>query len=159
MPLALTKISDDYSVAPQITPDDIAEIAQAGFKTIINNRPDQEGGQDQPTSAAIEAAAHAAGIQYVYIPVVPNAILPAQVAAFKQAYDAAAKPALGFCRTGNRAANMLKLAQSNAASSTPNPNASASASVMQWFKSKCLITKLVRWVKAKTTQDLTPKTP
>jgi protein tyrosine phosphatase (PTP) superfamily phosphohydrolase (DUF442 family) len=33
------------------------------------------------------------------------------VAAFKSNYAAAVKPVLGFCRTGNRAANIFKLAQ------------------------------------------------
>jgi uncharacterized protein (TIGR01244 family) len=44
-------------------------VADAGFKTVINNRPDFEGGPAQPTSAQMEAAAKAAGLSYAFLPV------------------------------------------------------------------------------------------
>lgn len=44
----------------QITVDDVAVLARQGYRSIINNRPDGEGGPSQPTSAQIEAAAKAA---------------------------------------------------------------------------------------------------
>ena len=44
MPLFITKLSDTFSTSPQITVDDVVAIAALGFKTIINNRPDGEGG-------------------------------------------------------------------------------------------------------------------
>ncbi len=118
MTIEINQQSADFSTAPQISVADVAEIARQGFKTIINNRPDLEGGPDQPTSAQIQAAAEAAGLAYIHIPVVPNNILPEQVSAFSQAYQAAAKPVLGFCRTGNRASSIYKqaLAQSNSSS-------------------------------------------
>ena len=37
------KISDGLSVSPQISADDIKEIARLGFRSIICNRPDGEG--------------------------------------------------------------------------------------------------------------------
>lgn len=142
MTIQITKLSNDFSTAPQITVDDVAEIAQLGFKTIINNRPDNEGGAEQPTSSQLKVAAEKLGLTYVYIPVIPNNILPEQVDAFHVAYDLAAKPVLGFCRTGNRASSIYKLAQTN-----PNNPSSASApkGLLAWFKSKCLITRLWRW--------------
>ena len=69
MSLPLQAIASDVCVAPQLEPSAMAEAAAAGFKSVINNRPDFEGGPDQPTSAQIEAAAQAAGLQYVYLPV------------------------------------------------------------------------------------------
>ena len=113
MTIQITPQSIDFSTAPQINVQDMVEIAQLGFKTIINNRPDFEGGADQPTSAQIQAAAEAAGLAYVYIPVIPNNILPDQVSAFANAYVSAAKPILGFCRTGNRAGSICKMALAN----------------------------------------------
>lgn len=110
MTIQITPQSNEFSTAPQINADDLAEIAQLGFKTIINNRPDFEGGADQPTSAQIQAAAEAAGLAYIYIPVVPNNISPEQVSAFANAYASAAKPVLGFCRTGNRAGSICNMA-------------------------------------------------
>lgn len=113
MTIEITQQSADFSTAPQISVSDVAELARLGFKTIINNRPDFEGGADQPTSAQIQAAAEAVGLKYVFIPVVPNNIQPEQVQAFGQAFATAAKPALAFCRTGNRANSIYKQALSS----------------------------------------------
>jgi uncharacterized protein (TIGR01244 family) len=144
MALNITKMTDDYSTSPQISPSDMAEIASLGFKTIINNRPDLEGGAEQPTSHAIAEAAKQHGLQYVYIPVIPNQIQPDQVAAFSKAFSDAPKPALGFCRTGNRASQMYTRANAQ-----QNQNTSPFQAMCTWMKSKCLITRLIRWAKTK----------
>ena len=68
----LQPLSANVSAAPQLEPAAMALLAQAGFKSIINNRPDHEGGADQPTSAAMEAAALAAGLAYRHLPVAPG---------------------------------------------------------------------------------------
>ena len=144
MTIQITKVTDEFSTAPQISVEDIAEIAQLGFKTIINNRPDAEGGDEQPTSAQLKAKAEALGLNYVHIPVIPNNILPHQVDVFASAYNVATKPVLGFCRTGNRAGNMFRLSQSNSSQQSNAPKG-----LVAWFKSKCLITRVWRWYKAK----------
>lgn len=102
-----------FSTVGQINADDVAQIAALGFKTIINNRPDLEGGADQPMSQQIQAAAEALGLHYVHIPVIPNNIQPAEVSAFKAAFNDAPKPVLAFCRTGNRANSLFQLAQAS----------------------------------------------
>jgi uncharacterized protein (TIGR01244 family) len=144
MTIQITKLTDEFSTAPQISVEDIVEIAQLGFKTIINNRPDAEGGEEQPTSAQLKSKAEAHGLAYVHIPVVPNNIMPNQVEAFALAYNSAAKPVLGFCRTGNRAGNMFKLSQSSDTQQNTAPKG-----LVGWLKSKCLITRVWRWYKAK----------
>ena len=146
MPIQITKQSDDFSTAPQISVDDIPEIANLGFKTIINNRPDYEGGESQPTSAELRAIAEQNGIAYLYIPVIPNSIHPAQVVAFSASFALAQKPVLAFCRTGNRAGNIFKLAQIEAASLSPN---TTSKSLLVWLKEKCLITRFFSLVQDK----------
>ncbi|MDX1914963.1 MAG: TIGR01244 family sulfur transferase [Methylophilus sp.] len=115
MPLNINKITENYCTTAQISTEDIAEIAALGFKTIINNRPDHEGGAEQPTSATIKQHAEQIGIQYHHIPVIPNQIQAQQIDAFTQAFATAPKPILAFCRTGNRAARMLELAQAKQA--------------------------------------------
>jgi hypothetical protein len=35
MALTITKVLNTYSTSPQITPDDVAEIADLGYKSII----------------------------------------------------------------------------------------------------------------------------
>jgi uncharacterized protein (TIGR01244 family) len=147
MTIQITKLSNDFSTAPQISVDDVAEVAQLGFKTIINNRPDDEGGAEQPKSAQLKAAAEQLGLNYVYIPVIPNNLQPEQITTFVAAYSLAAKPALGFCRTGNRAGNIYKLSQMG--ETKQNSAAAAAKGLIAWFKSKCLITRLWRWYKAK----------
>ena len=142
MTIQITKVSDDFSTAPQISVDDMVEIAQLGFKTIINNRPDNEGGAEQPTSVQLAAAAEKLGLNYVYIPIIPNNIQPNQIDEFSVAYNLAAKPVLGFCRTGNRAGSIFKLAQTSLANKS---SASAPKGLLAWLKSKCLITRFWRW--------------
>jgi len=144
MTIQITKVTDEFSTAPQINVDDIVEVAKLGFKTIINNRPDAEGGDEQPTSAQLKAKAEALGLAYVHIPVIPNNITPNQIDAFTSAYNVATKPVLGFCRTGNRAGNMFRLSQSN---STKQSN--APKGLVAWLKSKCLITRVWCWYKGK----------
>ncbi len=110
MTIQINQINQQFSTAPQISAEDIAEIAQLGFKTLINNRPDHEGGEAQPDSASLKAAAEAAGLAYVYIPVIPNNIQADEVSTFAKAFSASEKPVLAFCRTGNRAGKLYQLA-------------------------------------------------
>ncbi len=64
----IVKLTDSLAVTAQITPEDVADIAAAGYKVLINNRPDGEEGT-QPTAAAIGAVARAAGLEYHHLPV------------------------------------------------------------------------------------------
>ncbi len=99
------KLSDTVAVAAQIQPADVAAIAEAGFKVLINNRPDGEA-PDQPSSAEIAAAAEAAGMEYHYLPV--NAMnFPGPGAdEMQRLLDDTSRPVLAFCRTGTRCANL-----------------------------------------------------
>jgi uncharacterized protein (TIGR01244 family) len=94
------RVTDQLSVAPQIRVEDVARAAQAGFRTIVNNRPDGEE-PGQPTSGEIEAAATAAGLAYVHIPV-RGGPTPDQVEAERAYLETAAGPVLAFCRSGTR---------------------------------------------------------
>jgi len=72
MPLTVQRMTADIAVAGQLDPAAMAEAAAAGFRSVVNNRPDFEGGPAQPTSASIEAAALAAGLSYAFLPVASN---------------------------------------------------------------------------------------
>jgi uncharacterized protein (TIGR01244 family) len=100
-------VSPDVCVAPQLTPEAMAEAAQAGFKSVINNRPDFEHGPNQPTNAAIEAAAHAAGLEYRFLPVDSGWQSPEQIAAFARLLEELPKPILAFCRSGARSTRLF----------------------------------------------------
>ena len=62
-------ITPNLSVSEQVLPQEIAALAEAGFRSVICNRPDGEGA-DQPAFAEIEAAAQAAGMSAAYLPIV-----------------------------------------------------------------------------------------
>jgi uncharacterized protein (TIGR01244 family) len=104
------KINENISVAPQIMPDDMTAAAAQGFRTIVNNRPDGEGGAGQPASVVVEAAAKAAGLNYIYLPVVSGQITESNISDFQKALAGAEKPVLAYCRTGTRCTNLWALA-------------------------------------------------
>ncbi len=102
-------VTDQISVAPQIALEDLPRAAELGFKLVINNRPDGEE-PGQPTGAEVEAAARAAGLDYVHIPV-RGGPTPDQVEANYRAVEAAAGPVLAFCRSGTRSIVTWSLGQ------------------------------------------------
>ena len=104
------RLSADVCVAPQLDPAAMAWAAQAGFKSVINNRPDFEAGPAQPTNAAIEAAAIKAGLRYAYLPVAPAVQTPEEVARFAALLAELPKPILAFCRSGTRSGKLYRAA-------------------------------------------------
>jgi uncharacterized protein (TIGR01244 family) len=106
------RIDDTISVAPQIAPGELGEIAEDGFALVINNRPDHEE-HGQPDGAAIAEAARAAGLDYVAIPVTPGGFSAAQVEAMAAALGGAKGPVLAFCRSGTRSTNLWALAEAS----------------------------------------------
>ena len=98
----ITRIDDKVSVSPQIAPNEMAAVAGAGFRSVICNRPDGEE-TGQPRQSDMQAAAHAAGLCYRYIPVVPGEAGPRDAAAFATAVAELPGPVLAYCRSGARA--------------------------------------------------------
>jgi uncharacterized protein (TIGR01244 family) len=94
------RVTDSLSVSPQVSEAAMARAAAEGFVLVINNRPDGED-PSQPSSATIEAAARAAGMDYLYAPV-RGGPTPDQVEAVRAAVEAAGGPVLAFCRSGTR---------------------------------------------------------
>jgi uncharacterized protein (TIGR01244 family) len=94
------RVTDSLSVSPQVTEADMARAAAEGFVLVINNRPDGED-PNQPSAATIEAAARAAGLDYLHVPV-RGGPTPDQVDAVRAAVEAADGPVLAFCRSGTR---------------------------------------------------------
>jgi len=106
----VTPLNAGFAVAPQLVPEAMAAVAAAGFRAVVNNRPDFEGGPDQPTSAAIEAAAVAAGLEYRYLPVNGAYQSPEEIAAMRALVDALPRPVLAFCRSGARSTKLYTAA-------------------------------------------------
>ncbi len=110
--LPLRPIAADVCVAPQLRPEAMAEAARAGFRSVVNNRPDFEHGPDQPTSAQMEAAAREAGLEYRFLPVDGGYQSPEQIAAFAALLAELPRPLLAFCRSGARSTRLFQAASS-----------------------------------------------
>jgi uncharacterized protein (TIGR01244 family) len=111
MSLTISAHTDHFATAPQIAPEDMPAISAQGFSTVVNNRPDGEGGPDQPSSEAMAKAAQEAGLEYHYLPVISGQITPEQVARFAAIVAAAPGPLLAFCRSGARSTNIWRMGQ------------------------------------------------
>ncbi len=109
--------SKDFSTTGQITLEDMNEAARLGFRSIICNRPDHEGGSEQPSSATLHAEAKRLGLEFAYLPVLPNAIAESDVQGFGQLLDRLPAPVLAFCRTGNRSSRLYEKTSANASAS------------------------------------------
>lgn len=108
----LRALTPDVCVAPQLTPEAMAELAALGFRSVINNRPDFEEGPDQPTNAQIEAAARTAGLAYAYLPVQPAYQSPAEIARMAELLAELPRPLVAFCRSGTRSGKLYAAAVS-----------------------------------------------
>ena len=91
------QLNDQIIASPQITTDQVAEAAAIGVGLVINNRPEGEA-DDQTPGAAIEAAARAAGMDYVAIPVTHAGFSESQVKAMAAALASTDKKILAYCR-------------------------------------------------------------
>jgi len=111
MILNLQHINAAFSVAAQLTTDDLPAVTAQGFTTLINNRPDGEGGETQPMNHDIEQAARAVGLNYIYLPVISGSITSEQALAMRHALDTTPGPVLAFCRSGARSAQLYTMSR------------------------------------------------
>jgi uncharacterized protein (TIGR01244 family) len=105
-------IDKTISVSSQISPADLAGLADAGFTVIVNNRPDDEE-PGQPSGDAIRAAAETLGLAYHAIPVTHAGFSMPQVEAMRAAIDGAGGPVFAYCRSGTRSTNLWALAEAS----------------------------------------------
>lgn len=101
-------VTEDFSVAEQLTADDVDVLAAAGYKTIICNRPDGEAA-GQPPVYEIQGAAEDHGLVFRYIPVVSGQLSMQDIAQFTEALDESPAPVLAFCRSGTRSIQLWGL--------------------------------------------------
>ncbi len=117
------QLSPRVFASPQIGLAEVAEAQAQGIGLIINNRPEGES-EDQVSGAEIEAAARAAGIAYVAIPVTHAGFSQPQVTAMAAALASTDGQVLAYCRSGTRSTLLWALAE---ASRGESPDALASA--------------------------------
>lgn len=97
------QINDDISVAMgQPTPADLQQAAQEGYKSVLNLRSPQEEGALSDEQQSAEAA----GLQYVNLPVRPDAMSQEQTDQILNQIDQLPKPLLTHCKSGLRSGAM-----------------------------------------------------
>lgn len=117
------QLTEDVLVSPQLALEDIPAAAALGVALIVNNRPDGEE-PSAPQGDAIAAAAAAAGLNYVAIPIGHGGFSEPQVNAMIAALEQAEGPILAYCRSGTRSTLLWALA---AAKQGEHPDAIARA--------------------------------
>lgn len=97
-------------VAPQVSPESLADLAGAGVKVVVSHRPDGEE-PGQPSAADMAGAAAAAGLHFIHIPVqgMPDATAVAATARMLEGL-APDESVLMFCRSGTRSTTAWALA-------------------------------------------------
>lgn len=108
----IKKVTASLSVSPQITQADIPTIISQGYKTLICNRPDNEG-EDQINVAEIENLVSEQGMRCYYLPVTPGKVSVADAEAMHQLLTSCEQPVLAYCRTGMRSILLWALYQAN----------------------------------------------
>jgi uncharacterized protein (TIGR01244 family) len=103
------QVTGAFWTSPQIAVQDLPEIARMGVRLVVNNRPEYEE-PGQPSGDEIAAAAKAAGVAYVAVPVRgrPSA---EQVEAMRAALEEVDGPVLAYCRSGLRSIATWALGQ------------------------------------------------
>ena len=104
------KITDAFTVCPQIAPGDVGQIAASGFRSVICNRPDGES-PDQAPYALIEAEVRKAGLEFRHIPVVSGAMTQDDVDAMAAALREMPAPVFAYCRSGTRCGVLFRAVQ------------------------------------------------
>ncbi len=106
----LRKITDDFTVSPQIEATDIPAIVAAGYKSVLCNRPDGEE-MNQCCFEEVSQAAEEAGLEVRSVPISSGYVRPEDLDAFKEALDQMPRPVLAYCRSGTRCTMLWTLAQ------------------------------------------------
>jgi uncharacterized protein (TIGR01244 family) len=91
------RIAPDIAASGQPTDDALADIKEAGFKTILNLRTEEEGSLDEKPKV------EALGLEYFNIPIGSDGITKESVELFsKIVNDAEARPLFIHCASSNR---------------------------------------------------------
>ena len=99
-PIAL---SDEIAVGEMPAADEIAILAKAGFRSILNVQPDDEVPRVL-TAAAVGQASGAVGLSYAHVAIASRRPDEASLRAFAGAMAQLPKPIYGCCYSGARAA-------------------------------------------------------
>lgn len=95
-------MTDQLTIYKQIYPNQCQTLAQLGYRSVINVRPDFEI-EAQPSSEDLAAATKNADLAYCYLPFDEERLSLATIQKFAEFYSRCPKPVMLFCGTGARA--------------------------------------------------------
>ena len=108
--MQINTLSDDYSVSPQIEVSDVPSIMQAGFKSVICNRPDQENPEPRQIEA-IKAAVESARMEFAENVFDPSSFGPDKIERQAELLAQLPSPVFAYCAPGNRCSIVWAFAQ------------------------------------------------
>lgn len=108
-PTGPVELSSSVWVGPAPERDTLQKLADAGFRSIINNQPDADENLLM-TTEEVAAEAAAVGLGYIHIPVEGRNPLEKDVRRFNDALATLPSPTFAFCRTGGRSAALWAMA-------------------------------------------------
>jgi len=114
--MSVYKLTESLSVAAQITPQDIRELAEQGFTTVVCNRPDGES-PGQAGMDEMEAACREADVLFIRYPVSVLNFPGPDLEGLGTLFDDPNQQVLAYCRSGTRCANLWILSRDEASRS------------------------------------------
>ena len=108
--MIIRQLTTELSVADQLTVDDLEAVKEAGFNTVICNRPDEEG-EPHADADSMAQKANALGIEFRYLPVNGANITDTDVAQHAALLSEVPGPVLTYCRSGARCAKLWALSE------------------------------------------------
>lgn len=117
--MLIKQLTDQYYVSSQIAPEDLPELTDKGFRTVICNRPDGEDA-GQPTIEQITSAASATStIEVHYLPIISGQLSLEDAEAQGELLASVEGPVLAYCRTGTRCTILWALHQARSGQMPP----------------------------------------
>ncbi len=103
-------VTDQFAVAPQISPENIEQIKSLGYKVVINNRPDEET-PGQPGTDDIRSLCENAGLEYYHLPIMSGTLPVEAIDQTRELLNKIEGPVFAYCRSGTRSITLWALSQ------------------------------------------------
>lgn len=111
-PARVSMLIANIGVSEQIKPEQLAELSERGFDTVIDLRPDGEAIGQAP-SEAVAKAARENRMSFAYVPVPHGEIPETAIAGLDKALGDGHGRVLLYCRSGRRAARTWGLVEAS----------------------------------------------
>ena len=140
--LNMIPLDEHTLISGQIQPGDLSQIAKAGVRLVVNNRPDGEALMGQPRTAEVEEAARVHGVAFLDLPFTMNTLTPDHVAQFTTAIAGTEGRVLAYCRSGSRSSLLWAAAKVAAGADVDDVLAQAQDAGIDLSQARALVDSL-----------------